>query len=311
MDIVQVTAGGYHTVGLKSDGTVVGVGHNSAGECNVSGWTDISQVAAGYGHTVGLKTDHTVVAVGYNDYRQCDVTGWTDIVQVAGGGGHTVGLKADGTVVAVGGETELPQWNLYAATERHSLTISSTTGGSVTTPGVGNFAYDEGTAVDLIATPDAGYRFIDWTGDVSTIANITAAATNIVMNGDYSIRVNFEQVPSGKWCFIATAAYGTPMAEEIEILREFRDQYLLTSPVGQGLVDLYYVVSPPIAQFITEHPSLKPIVRVGLVPAVTMSTVAVNTTPAEKMAILALLVLFSVALAIWATRRPSRGPRYT
>jgi subtilisin family serine protease len=112
-------------------------------------------------------------------------------------------------------------------------------------------------------------------------------------------------------CFIATAAYGTPMAEEIQILREFRDEYLLTNPVGQALVDLYYRVSPPIAEFINEHPSLKPIVRAGLVPAVAMSTVAINTTPAEKMAIVGLLVLVSVALVVWLKRRQGRGPEYT
>jgi len=113
--------------------------------------------------------------------------------------------------------------------------------------------------------------------------------------------------PYPSWCFIATAAYGTPMAVEIEILREFRDEYLLTNPLGQALVDFYYKVSPPIAKFITEHPSLKPIVRAGLVPAVAMSTVAVNTTPAEKMAIIGLLVLALVAVAVWATRRRGRG----
>ena len=112
-------------------------------------------------------------------------------------------------------------------------------------------------------------------------------------------------------CFIATAAYRTPMAGEIEILREFRDEYLLTNPVGQALVDVYYRVSPPIAEFITEHPGLKLIMRAGLVPAVVMSAIAVNTTPAEKAAILGLLVLVSVALAVWATRRRGRGPQYT
>jgi len=112
-------------------------------------------------------------------------------------------------------------------------------------------------------------------------------------------------------CFIATAAYGTPMAEEIEILREFRDEYLLTNPVGQALVSLYYKVSPPMAEFITEHPSLRPIVRAGLFPAVAMSTVTVNTTPVQKTAILGSLVLLSVTLAVWATRRRGRGPEYT
>jgi Leucine-rich repeat (LRR) protein len=113
------------------------------------------------------------------------------------------------------------------------------------------------------------------------------------------------------WCFIATAAYGTPMAEEIEILREFRDEYLLTNPLGQALVDLYYRVSPPMAEFITEHPALKPIVRAGLVPAVAISAIAVNTTPAEKITILGLLVLVLAALAVWATRRRGRGPEHT
>jgi hypothetical protein len=111
-------------------------------------------------------------------------------------------------------------------------------------------------------------------------------------------------------CFIATAAYGTPMAEQVQILREFRDEYLLTNPVGRALVDVYYRVSPPIAEFITEHPSLKPIVRAGLVPAVAMSYVVVNTTRAEKAAIIGLVVLVSAALAVWATRRRSRGSEY-
>ncbi len=122
--------------------------------------------------------------------------------------------------------------------------------------------------------------------------------------------VQVEEKPSSS-CFIATAAYATPMADEIQILREFRDEYMLTNAVGQILVGLYYRVSPPIAEFITEHPSLKPAVRAGLLPAVAMSAVAVNTSAAEKMAIVGLLVLVSVAVAIWAVRRRGRGPEYT
>jgi hypothetical protein len=120
-----------------------------------------------------------------------------------------------------------------------------------------------------------------------------------------------EFTPRSGFCFIATAAYGTPMAEEIQILREFRDEYLLTNSLGRAFVDFYYKVSPPMAEFITEHPSLKPIVRAGLMPAVAMSTVAVNTTPAEKIAIVGLLVLVSVGVAIWVTRRRDRGSEYT
>ena len=61
---------------------------------------------------MGLKSDGTVVAVGDDASGQCNVGGWTGITQVAAGIYHTVGLKSDGTVVAVGLETELAEWNL-------------------------------------------------------------------------------------------------------------------------------------------------------------------------------------------------------
>ena len=99
-DIVAVSAGLVHTVGLREDGTVMAVGNNYNGQCNVSDWTDIVAVSAGWNHTVGLKSDGTVVAVGNNDYGQCDVSDWTDIVAVSAGYDHTVGLKSDGTVAA-------------------------------------------------------------------------------------------------------------------------------------------------------------------------------------------------------------------
>jgi hypothetical protein len=73
----------------------------------------------------------------------------------------------------------------------YELTISSTEGGSVTTPGEGTFTYGEGDGVNLVATPNAGYRFVSWIGDVGTIADVKAAATTITMNGDYSITANF------------------------------------------------------------------------------------------------------------------------
>jgi uncharacterized repeat protein (TIGR02543 family) len=74
----------------------------------------------------------------------------------------------------------------------YSLTTSSTEGGSVTTPGEGTFVYDEGDVVKLVATPDPGYGFVNWTGDVVTVANANAASTTVTMNGDYSLTANFE-----------------------------------------------------------------------------------------------------------------------
>ena len=61
-DIIAVSAGINHTVGLKSDGTVIAVGDNEDGQCSISDWKDITEISARYDYTVGLKKDGTVVA---------------------------------------------------------------------------------------------------------------------------------------------------------------------------------------------------------------------------------------------------------
>jgi len=71
--------------------------------------------------------------------------------------------------------------------------------------------------------------------------------------------------PPHQICFIATAAYGTDRAKEIDILREFRDTILLPNSLGARFVSLYYKTSPPIADFISQHEVLRTTVRVGFV----------------------------------------------
>ena len=78
---------------------------------------------------------------------------------------------------------------------QYNLSISSTAGGNVTAPGEGTFTYDAGTVVSLNATPDAGYRFVKWTGDVGTIASVNATSTTIIVEGNDSIIANFELIP--------------------------------------------------------------------------------------------------------------------
>jgi len=71
--------------------------------------------------------------------------------------------------------------------------------------------------------------------------------------------------PADDFCFIATAAYGTPTAVEIDALRRFRDEYLRKSSLGNDFIRFYYENSPPIAEFISEHEILRVIVREGFV----------------------------------------------
>ena len=62
----------------------------------------------------------------------------------------------------------------------------------------------------------------------------------------------------------------------ITILQRFRDEHLLTNPVGRAFVAIYYKISPPIADFIRDKEPLKTIVRTGLKPIV---WIAKRTTP--------------------------------
>jgi hypothetical protein len=75
----------------------------------------------------------------------------------------------------------------------YNLTISSTTGGEVTSPGEGPFTYYEGRVVNLVAEADEGYQFVNWTGDVGAIADVEDATTTVTMSSDCSVKANFEE----------------------------------------------------------------------------------------------------------------------
>ena len=159
-DIVSVSAGRYHTVGLKADGTVVATGENEDGQCDVSGWTDIVGVSVGYQHTIGLKANGTVIATGKNEQGQCDVSEWTDIIAVSSDDNHTVGLKKDGTVVATG-NNEYGQCDISGWTD-----IVSVSAGFGHTVGLRK----NGTVVVIGYNGDGQCNTSDWTDIVAVDA---------------------------------------------------------------------------------------------------------------------------------------------
>jgi hypothetical protein len=117
--------------------------------------------------------------------------------------------------------------------------------------------------------------------EVQTNCSVTAASyTNTsVFIGTWNVsaivtNANGTDMQTWTWtvkspCFIATAAYGTPLHDDINVLRDFRDEYLMTNPVGRAFVKAYYTMSPPIAEVIRDNECLGTAVRNGFVkPAV-------------------------------------------
>jgi hypothetical protein len=72
-------------------------------------------------------------------------------------------------------------------------------------------------------------------------------------------------------CFIATAAYGSPMEPDVALLRRFRDGALLTNPLGKLMVAAYYALSPPLANAIASDERLRDAARHALEPAVALA----------------------------------------
>jgi tetratricopeptide (TPR) repeat protein len=87
---------------------------------------------------------------------------------------------------------------------------------------------------------------------------------------DITIQDNYEKLKaaSSSSCFIATAAYGSEWAPEVDLLRAWRDESLLPTRAGRHFVALYYRFSPPVAALISPRPYARAAVRRLLTPVV-------------------------------------------
>jgi hypothetical protein len=103
---------------------------------------------------------------------------------------------------------------------------------------------------------------------------------------------------SGGGCFIATAAFGSYMEPHVQLLRDFRDLYLLTNTPGRWFVRTYYRYGPIAAHYIISNPYWKPVFRVALIPLAGISYVLVKASFAVKMFITILTVVCALALIL-------------
>ncbi len=186
---------------------------------------------------------------------------------------------------------------------QYTLTISSGEGGT-TEPSPGSHDYDCGSLVEIAANPDSGYEFSDWSGDVpSGYENDNPLI--FTMGSDKSITANFSRIPLwDRLCFIATAAYDSPLHPHVRVLRGFRDKCLLPNKLGRTLVNLYYKYSPFVAELIAKNMALKVAARINLLPFVALSYSMLNFGPVITAAILLFIFLLAIFLVRFYRKKP-------
>ncbi len=152
----------------------------------------LTMAVSGNGSTTPAPGDHsllegTVVPISVTPDSGWQFDSWTGDVADPNSPSTTATMDSDKTVTA--NFTQLPIRTLTTAVN----------GNGTTTPAVGDHSYAESTEVGITATPDSGWQFVNWTGD---IADPNSPSTAITMDSDKTVTANFSQEGDTTPCVI-------------------------------------------------------------------------------------------------------------
>jgi serine protease len=154
----------------------------------------------------------------------------------------------------------------YASVSGSVVIAASSSTATVTITPIDDAVYEGNETAILTLSADAAYG----------VGTPASATVTIYDNETAPPPASGGGSSGGGGCFIATAAYGTPMTQDVRYLRAFRDQYLQTNDAGRWFVTQYYKFSPPLADYLRQHDDLRAVVRTALSPWVGLSRVVVD-----------------------------------
>ena len=314
-------------IAVQSDDKIVVVGTSDSGSgnsefavtrFNVDGSLDTSfngdgLVTASFlagndlGSGIGVQSDGKIVVVGTSDDLS---TTWLAVARFTVNGSLDPSFGVGGTVLSISSSNgdDMGSGNAVQSDDRTVVVGSSDDGSGKWRFVVARFnidasfpdpAIDSGKAItSFTAGDDVGSGIA-----VQSDGRIVVVGTADDGSGDSDFAV--ARYPAdlsltggggdgggggggGGGCFIATAAYGSPMQPYVKVLHEFRDRFLPVNTVGKGFEPLYNTYSPPIVNLIADNDSRREIVRLSLIPFVGVSWVALKIGFVPTMAFMLL-----------------------
>lgn len=149
----------------------------------------------------------------------------------------------------------------------------------------------------VTAYDSSGYEssIISENETTASLSNLSESPQSTEVSEYPEESIPFPNLKDEGLCFIATAAYGSNLEPDVAILREFRNHFLLTNSIGRAFVNIYYQVSPPLAEIIRGNELLRSFVRVSLIPFVYTAKFAIATSLLQKFMFLAFIGILTAA----------------